>query len=76
MFQDSRVGRAKRQLDLVADPAAFTVDSFCLAHGISRGLFYKLQRAGKGPRIMRIGSRVTISREAAAEFRRNSEETE
>lgn len=48
---------------------AFTVDEFCTAHRVSRGLLYKLWAAGTGPRIMRAGARVLISVEAAAEWR-------
>lgn len=52
---------------------AFSVDSFCRAHGISRGLFYKLAREGRGPAIMKLNTRTLISREAAEEWRRRME---
>ena len=54
--------------------AAFSVDEFCAAHGISRVLFYKLLKAGTGPRVMKLGARTLISTEAAADFRRRMEE--
>ena len=50
--------------------ACFTINEFCAAHGgISRPFFYKLQSAGKGPRLLRLGRRVLITAEAAAEWR-------
>ena len=36
---------------------AFSVDEFCQAHGISRGLYYKLSKEGRGPAIMKINTR-------------------
>jgi predicted DNA-binding transcriptional regulator AlpA len=53
----------------VSSPLAFSVAAFCAAHGISRSLFYELQKAGRGPRILRVGRRVLITLEAAAEWR-------
>lgn len=51
-----------------------TVKEFCESHRICRATFYELLRAGKGPRLSRIGSRsVRISAEAAAEWRRSLE---
>ncbi len=52
---------------------AYTIAAFCRAHGISRGMFYRLQTAGQAPRFMRVGRRVLISMEAAADWRRRME---
>ena len=52
---------------------AFTIDEFCRAHGFSRAHYFNLQKQGTGPRVMRVGSRVLVSREAAAEWRRARE---
>jgi len=52
---------------------AFTIDEFCRAHGFSRAHYFNLQKLGTGPRVMRVGSRVLVSREAAAEWRRARE---
>lgn len=52
---------------------ASSVETFCRAHGISRGLFYKLVREGRGPAIMKLNRRTLISREAAEEWRRRME---
>ncbi len=46
---------------------------FCLEHGISRGLFYRLLREGCGPRVMKAGRRTLVSYEAAEEWRRRME---
>ena len=53
--------------------AAVGVTEFCRSHGISRGLFYLLQRDGVGPRVMRVRGRVLISAEAAREWREQME---
>jgi predicted DNA-binding transcriptional regulator AlpA len=52
---------------------AHSVDQSCSDHQISRAMFYKLRRAGKAPREMKIGTRTLISNEAAAEWRRARE---
>jgi predicted DNA-binding transcriptional regulator AlpA len=54
-------------------PDAFSIAEFCASHGISKSTFHKLRRDGKAPRVMRVGSRVLISIEAAAEWRRERE---
>ena len=46
-----------------------TIAEFCAAHRISRTHLHNLHRSGKGPRIMKIGKRVLISLEAAADWR-------
>ena len=55
------------------EPAALSVDEFCKAHGISRALFYLIQRDRTGPAVMRVRGRTLISREAAAAWRRQME---
>jgi hypothetical protein len=52
---------------------AFSIKSFCEQHEISEALYFQLQADGVGPRIMRVGGRVLISREAAAQWRRKRE---
>lgn len=65
--------RARRPLPPVYELAAFSVYGFCVAHGLSRSLFYSLRRAGAGPRIMKCGARTLISVEAAQAWRRARE---
>ncbi len=52
----------------------FTVQEFCAEHGgISKPFFYKLQKDGKGPRLMKVGRRTLITAEAAADWRKQME---
>jgi hypothetical protein len=57
----------------IAVALAFTVPQFCSAHGISRALFYILQREHRGPRVMKCGRRTLIARESAEAWRRQME---
>jgi predicted DNA-binding transcriptional regulator AlpA len=58
------------------DHDAFDIPTFCHRHHISRSALYKAIKAGAGPRVMRLGSRVLISKEAAADWRREREQVE
>lgn len=53
---------------------AFSISAFCRAHGISRSLYYALQRSGDGPDQMQLGGRKAVSREAAARWRARMEQ--
>jgi hypothetical protein len=37
-------------------------------------MYYKLDHQGLGPRVMRVGTRALISKEAAADWRREREQ--
>jgi hypothetical protein len=50
-----------------------TIDEFCVRNRISRGMFYKLKKNGKAPRLMSIGTRQVIAPEAENEWRRSME---
>jgi predicted DNA-binding transcriptional regulator AlpA len=52
---------------------AFTLNGFCEAHGISRAMFYKLLKVGQAPRFAKIGTKILITTEAAAEWLRARE---
>jgi hypothetical protein len=65
--------RAHRALPPIYELGAFSVFGFCVAHGLSRSLFYRLRRTGAGPRIMKCGTRTLISVEAAQAWRRTRE---
>ena len=54
-------------------PDALSVDQFCALNGISRRLFYDLQKQGRGPHIMKVGKRTLVSRDAAIAWRRRME---
>jgi hypothetical protein len=49
--------------------AVFSIKSFCAAHGISEGFYFKLRELGQGPREMRLGARVFITFESAERWR-------
>ena len=62
----------KRLLAIAADEAdAFSIAEFCKRHRISPQLFYKFK--ADMPVTFRIGTRVLISREAAARWRAQRE---
>lgn len=50
-----------------------TINEFCDDYRVSRTHFYALVKAGKGPRLMKIGRRTLISAEAANDWRRQVE---
>jgi len=54
-------------------PAVFTIPEFCAAHRLSRSKLYQLWAAGVGPRKMCIGTKILITVEAAADWRRERE---
>ena len=51
----------------------FSIPVFCKLHDISMGTYYNLRERGEQPREMRVGKRVMISVEAAADWRRDRE---
>jgi hypothetical protein len=61
----------ERKLQAAEDVDAFSVANFCRRHGISPQLYYKFRR--EMPATFRIGTRVLISRESAAAWRRERE---
>ncbi|HRP94892.1 MAG TPA: hypothetical protein PL143_01450 [Rhodocyclaceae bacterium] len=59
------------------DKPVYEVPEFCADHGISKVHLYALWKEGRGPRRMKVGRRVFVTREAAAEWRERMErETE
>jgi hypothetical protein len=52
---------------------AYTEEELWRAARISRSLYYKLQKAGRGPRVTRFGARKVILRESAEEWLRAQE---
>ena len=52
---------------------SFTVDEWCKRRKVCRATFYNLQKARKGPKIMKVGSRTLVSAEADDEWRRERE---
>jgi excisionase family DNA binding protein len=52
---------------------AFTIDEWCRRHRLSRATFYNLLKRGEAPRVMKVGVRTLISREASDEWRKQLE---
>ncbi|MGY4318999.1 hypothetical protein [Bradyrhizobium sp. JR3.5] len=59
--------------DTAHHPDAYSIREFCERHGISSQMFYKLKPQGLMPVTFNVGTRVLISREAAAAWRRERE---
>jgi predicted DNA-binding transcriptional regulator AlpA len=51
----------------------YTVPEFCAAHRMGRTTFYALAKIGKAPRTIHLAQKVLVSREAAADWRRERE---
>ena len=58
---------------LIPNAMAYNIPEFCAAHRISESMYYKLRALGLGPREARALSKVIITQEAAAEWRRARE---
>jgi predicted DNA-binding transcriptional regulator AlpA len=56
------------------EKATYTLAQFMEGHNVSRTHFYRLVKADLAPRVMRVGRRVLISAEAAAEWRKRMED--
>jgi predicted DNA-binding transcriptional regulator AlpA len=56
------------------DKDADDIPTFCHRNNLSRSALYNAWKAGRGPRIMRIGRKVLITREAAEQWRRQCEQ--
>jgi predicted DNA-binding transcriptional regulator AlpA len=52
-------------------PTVFSIPEFCGEHRISRSMFYKELKAGRGPRLMKVGGRVLITAECAEAWRQS-----
>ena len=61
-----------RKPDAVDDADAYSIEEFCARHRISVQLFYKNRQ--QMPRTFNVGTRVLISKEAAAAWRREREQ--
>ena len=53
--------------------AAYSIREFCEAHRISESFYFKIRALGLGPRESRTLDKVTISNEAAADWRASRE---
>jgi hypothetical protein len=51
------------------DGDCYSIVEFCNRHRITRQFYHRLRNRGLGPREMRLGRRVLITKEAAAAWR-------
>ena len=73
MTRHEVTGRKSIQANVADHADAYSIDEFCARHRISPQLFYKLRPQGLMPLTFNVGTRVLISREAAAAWRRERE---
>jgi hypothetical protein len=75
MSRPEVTGRKAGRAQVIEGPpaAVYDIKGFCVAHKISPDHYYRLQRIGEGPRVMKVGARTLISHESAAEWRRAHE---
>jgi hypothetical protein len=73
MARPEVTGRKSGQHDASDGADAYSVDEFCARHRISVQLFYKCR--SEMPATFTVGARRLISKEAAAAWRREREQT-
>jgi hypothetical protein len=56
----------------ISDPS-FTVNEFCAAERMSRGMLYELWREGRGPRFYLNGKHRRITQQARLDWQRQQE---
>jgi hypothetical protein len=55
---------------LVPNAEAYSIPEFCEAHRISESMYYKIRSVGLGPKETRALSKIIITKESAADWRR------
>jgi hypothetical protein len=55
------------------DGQSLTIEQFCSDEQLSVPFYFKLRRQGKGPREIRLGRAVRITRQARRDWRRERE---
>lgn len=50
-----------------------SIHEFCVNEGISKSMYHKIVRLGKGPQFMKIGRRTIITADAINEWRKKME---
>jgi hypothetical protein len=66
--------KAAAALDPHVPAETLTIQEFCKSHRISMSYFYLLRDRGLAPKVMRLGRRILITKESAAEWRRTHSE--
>jgi hypothetical protein len=73
MARPEVTGRKLTRPNAADDADAYSVEEFCARHRISPQLYYKMKSKGLMPLTFNVGTRVLISKEAAAAWRRERE---
>jgi len=60
--------RQRRPLPPRREGDDYTIAEWCAKRRITESMFFKLQSLGLGPKVTRIGTRVTISEQADREW--------
>jgi hypothetical protein len=66
-------GRNSGAPDSIEARDAYSISEFCRRHNISHGTYYNLKTLGLGPREGRAMNRVLITKESAADWRKQIE---
>ncbi len=56
---------------LVPNAEAYSIPEFCEAHRISESMYYKIRGLGLGPKETRALTKIIITKESAADWRRD-----
>ena len=73
MTANPKIRRSLAASQPTGEADAYSLSEFCQRHRISLQLFYKLVTQGQAPATFRVGTRVLVSREAAARWRAERE---
>ena len=73
MTETPKARRPPAAKEMPAEADAYSLTDFCARHSISLPTFYRLAQQGLAPATFFAGSRVLVSKEAAAAWRRARE---
>jgi hypothetical protein len=69
----STEAQTKQPPESTEERDAYSIEEFCRRHNVSHGTFYNMRKRGQGPREARAMTRVLITKEAAADWRKKNE---
>jgi len=64
------------QKEETVERASYNIREFCVAHRISESFYFKLRARGLAPRELRKLDKITITKEAAADWREANPQSE
>jgi hypothetical protein len=68
MAENSATSGTLKKSAPLAERDVMSITEFCEQHGCSAGYYFKLQRLGLGPRTIKVGGRVFISKAAVRDW--------